>query len=395
MIWRRGEPSHRYIRVLLVDDDEEDALIARELLDDSEHVRFAVTWARDAAQALTLLVSEPFDVCLLDLRLGADSGLHVLAEARERGLELPIVMLTGQGDRDSDLQAMEAGATDYLVKGKLDAALLERTVRYAIVNHAQQQAIARHAQALEVAQGDLERANTRLAEIVRRQNEILGMAAHDLRSPLGIVLGYVGLLQGVEGIELAEGERVDVLARVQSSVRFMVNVIDDLLDISAIESGTIDIDLRPSSLGDVVGATAGAMRIVAAAKGITLKVEEPPAPVVVRADARRLDQVVCNLVSNAIKYSQRDGEVRVRIESDPKSARIVVEDDGIGIAPEFRARMFTPFAKGQRAGTAGEKSAGLGLAIVKRIVDAHGGSIAVESEPGRGARFVVELRREA
>lgn len=397
MITPAGDASPRYVRVLLVEDDEEDAMLAREMLAEAEHLRFAVTWARDAEQALHLCASERYDVCLLDVRLGKADGLEVLSELRARRWAEPIVMLTGQGDRELDLRALEAGATDYLVKGKIDAALLERTIRYAMANHAQREAIADHARQLELsnralrdARAMLQHTNEQLAATVQRQNELLGMAAHDLRSPLGIVLGYASFLADGLG-ELPVEEQRDLIARIQSSVRFMVGVIDDLLDIAAIESGTLTLDTAPCALGELVERVVDAHRVLASPKRIRIRFDGGAAQIPVVLDPRRFEQVVHNLVGNATKYSHPGGEVRVRVERNARHARLVVEDDGIGIPAVFRERLFSPFAKAQRAGTSGEKSVGLGLAITRRIVDAHGGTIAVESEAGRGARFVVEV----
>lgn len=397
MIWRIGEPAQRYVRVLLVDDDEEDALIARELLSEAEHVRFAVTWARDAGQALALLAHEPFDACLLDLRLGAESGLDVLAEARKSGARLPIVVLTGASDHDVDMRAMEAGADDYLVKGKLDATLLERTLRYAIA-HAQAQAKLEERaaeleltnRALEDTRRLLEQSNARLATMVRRQNELLGMAAHDLRSPLGIVRSYLDLL--------AEGgqpppEQQRILDRIRGSVTFMVAIIDDLLDLSSISSGTLALDRQSRDLSSVVRRSADDLRALAQSKGITLRVSTPEVPIEVAIDERRFEQVVQNLVGNAIKYSHPGSDVRIRVDGSEDRAAVIVEDDGVGVTPAARERMFAPFAKVHGSGTQGEKSVGLGLAIVRRIVDAHGGAISVDPARERGATFRVEIPR--
>ena len=397
MIWREGEPAQRYVRVLLVDDDEDDALIARELLSEAEHVRFAVTWARDADSAVDLLARQRFDACLLDLRLGAASGLEVLAAAKAKGFDGPIIMLTGADEHEVDMRAMEAGATDYLVKTRLDAPLLERTIRYALANHVQREAVREHARkvesanrALERTRAELEASNARLADLVRRQNELLGMVAHDLRNPLGIVLGYASFLRdGLSTLELTE--QSDLLERIERSVRFMISMIDDLLDLSAIESGTITLDRQERELGALVKDAVEAHRWLASPKQIAVRYEPPGGEVKVSVDPRRFEQVMQNLIGNAIKYSNPETTVTVRVETRGRRARVSVEDQGIGIAPELKDRVFMPFTRAQHAGTRGEKSVGLGLTIVRRIVDAHGGTVGVESQLGKGSRFTVEI----
>ncbi len=123
------------IRVLLVDDDDDDYLIARDLLAEIDGERYDLQWAGSYALGLELLATEEFDVCLLDYHLGEHTGLDLLGEALGSGIRVPFILMTGQGDREVDIQAMEAGAADYLIKGQINAAILERSIRYAIQQH--------------------------------------------------------------------------------------------------------------------------------------------------------------------------------------------------------------------------------------------------------------------
>src|SRR5688572_7542111 len=120
------------IKVLLVEDDEEDYFLARELFAEIQGKRFQVDWAKSFTQGFEAIKSRPYDVCLIDYRLGPDNGIELLQGAVKEGCQAPIIILTGQGEREIDLQAMAAGAADYLVKGRLDSGLLERSIRYAI-----------------------------------------------------------------------------------------------------------------------------------------------------------------------------------------------------------------------------------------------------------------------
>src|SRR5687767_14853378 len=124
--------QNEVLKVLLVEDDEEDYFLARELFSEIQGKRFHVDWAKSFAQGLEAIKSRPYDVCLIDFRLGPDNGIELLQAALEEGCQAPIIILTGQGEREIDLQAMAAGAADYLVKGRLDSGLLERSIRYAI-----------------------------------------------------------------------------------------------------------------------------------------------------------------------------------------------------------------------------------------------------------------------
>ena len=355
--------------VLVVDDDEDDAQIVRELLAGADRTRFTTKWACDSQQALAVLGSETFDVLLLDVRLGPDSGLELLQQLRASGLAVPIVMMTSTTDPLLDDLAMAAGATDYLVKGRFDAVLLERTIRYALSNHRQRE---------------------QLAAVVRRQNEILGMAAHDLRNPLGIVQGYAAFLRDrLEQIPIVEQR--NLIDRMGASVRFMVMLIDDLLDLSSIESGVISLALEQVDLRELVEHVAELDRVLARPKEIEIVVEASDRPLHARLDRRRFQQVLQNLVGNGVKFSHPGGEVRISLSEADGAIRITVRDRGIGIGPEFLGQIFAPFARERGAGTQGERSTGLGLAIVRRIIDAHGGRIWVESEVGVGTAFHIEV----
>jgi len=391
--WRNSEVGIRIAaRILLADDDPVQATRIRALLAQAEHLVFDVVWEADVDAALRALGEDAFDAVLLDLGIGEDRGLDLLARARAAGYQRPIVALTARARPEMDLRAMEVGANDYLDKSRLDAPLLERAIRYALANHRHRAQLTQRAQLLEEAQRALEASNARLAAVIRRQNEILGTAAHDLRSPLGIVLAYVSFLHEQRG-SLSDVEEQDLIGRIEKTLRFTVTLIDDLLDLSEIQSGTLQLVPEEVDLAAWAADIVEDDRLLAEAKQITIGLEVEPG---VRAsiDPRRFQQVLQNLLGNAIKYSHPGGHVRVVLgPGDPGFARLVVEDRGIGMTPEARGQIFTPFGKERRAGTSGEKSTGLGLAIARRIVDAHGGRIWVESELGRGSRFCVEVPR--
>lgn len=239
----------------------------------------------------------------------------------------------------------------------------------------------------ELAQkaAELERSN-------RRRNEMLGMAAHDLRNPLGAILGFAELLSMRAGDRLTEKERMMLDQIVASSGR-MTRLIGDLLDLSAIDAGELRLDVQAVDLVALVAESAPLDADVAGAgkKDIALDLDLPEDPVVVEADAHKLGQVLSNLVSNAVKYSQPGTTLRVRVRARDDVAALEVQDEGQGIPEDERDRLFQPFGRASVETTAGESSTGLGLAIVQRIVEGHGGRIAVDSQVGVGSTFRVEL----
>ncbi len=366
----------RRTRVLLVDDDDEDALLTRELLEEASGSRFAVERARDAKAGYAALIENRHDVCLLDYQLDGETGLTVLREAKAAGAEVPVILLTGTGDRAIDLEAMESGAAEYLEKGAIDANLLERAIRYAIARHRYERELAAR--------------NERLLELDAQKNQLLGMAAHDLRNPLGVVYGYASLLaDDVEGY--SPEEMRGMLRIIARSSAFMRSLIDDLLDLTSIEAGTLRLQIVPTDPVELALKNVALNRVLAASKSIDVQLEAEEGLPLVDVDDARFDQVLNNLIDNAVKYSEPGTRVVVRVRSSGGFVCFEVADEGLGIAPEFLETIFTPFAKASPTGTAGEKSTGLGLAIVKRIVQAHGGRIGVKSEVGVGSTFSVWL----
>lgn len=365
------------IRVLLVEDDEDDVLLTREALAEVPDTRFEVTWRPDAPSGLEALVTGAFHVCLVDHRLGADSGLDFLVRARELDPPPPpMLLLTGSGNRQVDLMAMGLGASDYLDKGALTPALLDRAIRYAVERR----------RTLD----ELQRKNLELEELNRARNQLLGVAAHDLRNPLGVVrLAAEVMGQGTMGP--VSGPQGNLLRQIQELADYMATMVNDLLDLSEIEAGFLTLRLQPVDLGELVTRNLEVNTHVARRKGIELVAEVHDSLPTLEADPGKVQQVLDNLVSNAIKFSPPDARVRVAVEAAEGGARILVTDQGPGIEPQRVATLFEPFNRGGPRPTGGERSTGLGLAIVRRIVHGHGGKIDVDSAPGEGSTFRVFL----
>ena len=237
---------------------------------------------------------------------------------------------------------------------------------------------------------ELQKANAELMHLDRLKNYFLGMAAHDLRKPLGIIIGYTNLvLEETEG-RLLEEER-GFLSTVLSVSEDMTKLIDDFLDLSVIESGSLALEQRWVALSSVISKARTPAAVQGRRKGVELGVEEDPAISLVFIDPSRLDQVLANLLSNAIEFSNPG--TRVALGTRLKEDRVVLEirDQGVGMEEEDLKRLFAPFGMAKSKKTGGEKSTGLGLFISKKIVESHGGEISVESRIGEGSVFRVSL----
>jgi signal transduction histidine kinase len=234
-------------------------------------------------------------------------------------------------------------------------------------------------------QRELAKKNAQLTQLNQEKNRFLGIAAHDLRNPLHAILMLSDFLLD----ECTEGEQKEFLEEIRSSSTFMARLIDDLLDVAKIESGQVALELAMCDINDLLEATIKRQNLMAARKQVEINlVGQPVSPALI--DISKIEQVLNNLIGNALKFSLPGGQIDVRVRAADERFEIEVQDWGVGIPPEIQSRLFTAFAKGQ-TGTAGERSTGLGLVIVKRIVQAHGGEIHVESRLGEGSTFTVQL----
>jgi signal transduction histidine kinase/ActR/RegA family two-component response regulator len=226
-----------------------------------------------------------------------------------------------------------------------------------------------------------------LEEAARLKDDFLATLSHEIRTPLNAMVGWLALLRGRTLDAEATARALDALDR---NARAQEQLVNDLLDVSRIVAGQMRLEPRPTDLADVIRAAADIVRPAALARGITLEFHLDPDVRPVFGDPARLQQVAWNLLSNAVKFSPASRRVEVRLERADEGARLVVADEGRGIAPEDLPWVFDRFRQGSRTGFGG--GLGLGLAIVRHLVEAHGGTVRAESEgAGRGATFTVEL----
>jgi signal transduction histidine kinase len=243
--------------------------------------------------------------------------------------------------------------------------------------------------------GELERASSEIAKLEEEKNRFLrflGIAAHDLKAPLTAIQGFLWVMLGGYSGELTEKQR-NMLERSTYRIKELLSLISDLLDIPRIETGQIVEEMKQVSLNKVIRASIGDLRDLAKQKKLKLKAELPPALPQIYGSAPRLQQVITNLVSNAINYTPK-GSVIIRVNEGDKEMQVEVEDTGIGIPPEDLPHVFDDFFRASNVET---KGTGLGLSITRRIVEAHGGRIWVESpcpETGKGSKFSFTLPRK-
>jgi signal transduction histidine kinase len=369
------------LNLLLIEDDEDDFVLTRDLLSEVYPEGIDLEWVSDYEKASERLCSNEHDVCLLDYRLGAHNGIQLLREVRRQGCNTPVIILTGQRDREVDYEAMRAGASDYLIKGEINAALLERSIRYSKERRrleVERLELIREQEAREAA----EKAN-------RAKDEFLAMVSHELRSPLNAILGWTRILRSGTVDEETSERALDTIER---SAKSQAQMIEDLLDISRIINGNLRLNLMEVNLPAILMRVLESMYPMANAKHVEIELETVDSVGVVMGDPDRLQQIFSNILSNAIKFTPEEGRVTIHLKKIDGCAQIIFSDTGKGIHPDFLPYVFERYRQGQNEYGRKHKGLGLGLAIVRNLIELHGGSVRAESAgEARGATFIVAL----
>lgn len=358
--------------VLLVDDDEDDYIVTRDLLDEAEQLVFKLTWLDNYEDGLAAIAKDDHDVYLLDFRLGKQNGLELLEAALQIGCQKPIILLTGVGDHAIDQEAMYAGASDYLVKGNtLNAPLLERSILHAFERKRS-----------EVRQAEL------LAEVAAANQELKDFAyvvSHDLKAPLRGIASIAEWLNQDYGDRLDEDGK-EMLTLMSGRVRHMSDLIDGVLKYSRLGrvlKGDSSIDLN-IVIQEIIEA-------IAPPPEITIKIETDLPTL--NLERTRIQQVFQNLISNAINYmGNPSGEIHIGHREYPAKKgfwEFYVSDTGIGIEERHQDQIFQIFQTLHSADQ--PDSTGIGLAIVKKIIEMYGGQIWVTSKIDVGSTFWFTL----
>ncbi len=364
--------------VLVVDDEEAVAFTLAEIL---AQEGYEVEQATSVAAALARIERRAFDVALLDLRIGEDSGLSVLAHLKERSPATVAVVLTGFGSLDTAIQALRQGAFDYLLK-PCDV----EEMKAAIARGLEQRRRA-HADAAEAAAAELEQA---LQRALRARDDFLTIAGHELKTPLSVIIGWAEHLQR----QLSRGTTEDAATQLDLMVgraRRMARLVDDFIDVASIQQGALAPRLEPCDLRAVIEVAVRNAREAHANRELRTDLEDAPVPV--QADATYLARAVGAVLDNALKFSPGGGPVDVRLTAGDGEARLAVRDQGIGIAAADVARIFDRFHQvDANVLTRRFGGVGIGLYLSRVIVEQHGGRIEAESAgPDQGSTFTIVL----
>jgi len=366
----------RGARVLLADDNADMRAYLRDLL--APH--YAVDAVADGEQALALARTRRPDLILTDAMMPGIDGFALLAALRADAelREVPVIVVSARAGEESRIEGLAAGADDYVVKPFAARELLTRVRSLLELTRARREAN----EALRQQRALLEQAD-------RQKNEFLAMLAHELRNPLAPLRSASELLSIRLAGHAPAQQALEIVAR---QITHLTRLVDDLLDISRITQGRIELRCSPQRLDRLIASSAEAIDPLLRERGHVMTMIAGARPLTVLGDPERLVQCIGNVLSNAAKYTPPGGEIRVDTHEEGGRAVITIADNGVGIAAEMLPRVFDLFAQGERTLDRSQGGLGVGLAIVKRLIEMHGGTVGAASDgPGRGARFEIRL----
>lgn len=383
--------NNKPIKILLVEDDEDDYLITRDLLAEIGPDYATLEWHSTYSEGLAAILKGDFDICLVDKNLGADNGIELICEAIQKGNDKPLVLLTGLNDRETDTEAMEAGATDYMVKSQISPSLLERVIRYAIYHANAERAQKTSLQELEKAvdartkelldemqsRRDAERqAQERQTELAHlwRQNamgDVSTILSHELNQPLALITGYAQeCIKALRDDKVSRAAILEDVKHVAKSANRAGDIIRKVRRfVSKEEPKMVEVNLN-SEIVEIKEM----LKYEANKHNVELKVEVAQDVRLVHADPVQIQQVIMNFIDNGIQAVTQDvfggGQVTISvINRGDEEVEVAVSDTAGLLRDEEIAEVFNPFFTTKNSGL------GLGLSICQSIIEVHHGRL--------------------
>lgn len=358
--------------VLMIDDNPGDIRLVRETMKEADPDQIRVLWVGMLAEVVECLALEQVDVVLLDLSLPDITGLATFHRMQFTAPHLPIVVLTGSYDEELAIQAVRAGAQDYLLKQNLDSHLLPRVLRYAIER--------KHA-------GETMRnALIKEKELNELKSRFVSMVSHDFRSPLAIIQSASDLLYNYSD-RMSDEKREKHFNTIHKQIQHLTGLVEDMLTYTKGEFVGLGYTPFKTDLEKFFQAIVDEMQPLPGARQISFIITNPLESADI--DIHLLRRMLLNLLSNAVKYSPEGSLIEFRIARNQENLVMYIQDQGIGIPEEAQTHLFEVFHRAKNVGEI--PGTGLGLSIVKLAVEAHGGTISVDSHINVGTTVIISL----
>lgn len=379
--------------ILIVDDNVSNVELLREILTHDGYAR--IRGETDPRKVAALCQAEGFDLLLIDIRMPHMSGFELMERLKPVfGTDyVPILVLTAQTDQETRRKSLELGANDFLTKPFIAWELLHRVRNMVEIRMLYRRAAEQNR--------DLERrVSERTAELTsaldaarqadRAKLDFLSVMSHELRTPLNSIIGFADVLGSEAMGKLGHPEYTEYVKLIEESGKSLLTMVNNILDYTRGSTGAIELQESDVNLPQLLTSCMDLLAPKADPKRLTITVQPCP-PFRIRADTRRLREMILNVLDNAVKFTPADGHVQASIERRADAIGIVVRDDGPGIAPDIVGRIFNPFIQAERSLVRQHEGIGLGLPIVRRLAELHGGTVELDSVPGQGTVVTILL----
>jgi signal transduction histidine kinase len=418
------------IKILIVEDSKTQLVHLQNLL---ENQHFNVETATNGRIALAKLQNFTPDIILSDIIMPEMNGYEFCKEVKSdsRWMDIPVILLTALTDPQDVIRGLNVGADNFIPKPFSSEFLISR-IQHLLVNKelrvdpnstsgieiffagnkhlitsnrmqiidlllsTYENAVNKNNELIKANQEliklkeTLEVKNVQLQHSNEEKNRFIGIAAHDIRNPLGAIYSFAEILRDQMAGQITDSQE-EIIKYIKVSADTLLRLVNDLLDVSKIEAGKLEINHKTENIVDFIRQTISKNKPLSEKKRIKIIEEFESDVVILPFDSARIEQVLNNLISNGIKYSKEDTSIIIKLKTETDRIRLTVIDHGVGIPQEEMSKLFKPFSKTSAATTAGESSTGLGLFTCMKIVEAHKGEIGAISEVGSGSEFFFTL----